>query len=79
MRKMIMTQSDDDSKQEEPQGAIVDRPHPKIRQNILLEFLYFIKTEKKFWLIPILVLLGVLGVLILVGNSSFAPFLYPLF
>jgi hypothetical protein len=42
------------------------------------EFLLFLKQEKKWWLIPMVSLLLVLGLLIVFGSSSvLAPFMYP--
>ena len=40
----------------------------------------FMKQRKKFWLLPIVIVLLVLGVLLIVGSSSsIAPFIYSLF
>lgn len=40
----------------------------------------FMMARKKFWLIPIIVILMLFGVLIVVGGSSaIAPFIYTLF
>jgi hypothetical protein len=50
------------------------------KMSIIREFLAFLKHEKKWWLIPIVVLLMLLGLVIVFGqNSALAPFLYPLF
>ncbi|OGV35029.1 MAG: hypothetical protein A2020_10880 [Lentisphaerae bacterium GWF2_45_14] len=48
-------------------------------QNIVSEFWSFMKENKKFWLIPIIVILLVMGLLILFGGTSAAPFIYALF
>ncbi len=40
----------------------------------------FLKERKKYWLMPIILVLVLLGVLIVVGgSSSVAPFIYSLF
>jgi hypothetical protein len=40
----------------------------------------FIKERKKFWLVPIILVLLLLGVLIVFGGgSAIAPFIYTLF
>ena len=40
----------------------------------------FLIERKKFWLIPIVVVLLLLGILIVLGGgSAFAPFIYTLF
>ena len=49
------------------------------RPSLALEFWYFLKYNKKWWLLPILVTLLLLCLLVLVGSSSLAPFLYTVF
>ena len=47
---------------------------------VLVEFWRFLKTNKKFWLIPIVLILVLLGtLLIFVQSSAVAPFIYTLF
>lgn len=47
---------------------------------ILNELFRFIKERKKFWLIPVIVVLLLIGVLIVIGGgSAIAPFIYTLF
>lgn len=47
---------------------------------ILREFLAFLKAEKKWWLLPIAVLLVALGIVLATSaNSPLAPFIYSLF
>jgi hypothetical protein len=42
------------------------------------EFLLFLRQEKKWWLVPLVALLLLLGALILFsGSSVLAPFMYP--
>ncbi len=48
--------------------------------SILLEFWDFLKTRKKWWLAPIVILLVLLSALIvLTEGSAIAPFIYALF
>ena len=48
--------------------------------SILVEFLQFLKYRKKWWLIPIVVLLVLLGALLVLSEGSvLAPFIYTLF
>ncbi|UCF05419.1 MAG: hypothetical protein JSV33_16160 [bacterium] len=48
--------------------------------SILTEFWRFLKVRKKWWLIPIIVFLMLLGALIiLTEGSALAPFIYALF
>jgi hypothetical protein len=47
---------------------------------LLLEFWAFMKVRKKFWLLPIIIILVLLGALIVFTESSaVAPFIYALF
>ena len=39
----------------------------------------FLKQNKKWWLIPILVILLVFGLLIILSGTGLAPFIYTLF
>ena len=43
------------------------------------EFCLFLKENKKFWLIPPLAVLFLLGLLVLLGGTAVAPFIYSLF
>ncbi len=48
--------------------------------SILSEFWGFLKVRKKWWLVPIIVLLVLLSALIvLTEGSAIAPFIYTLF
>ncbi len=48
--------------------------------SILREFWEFLKVRKKWWLIPVAVVLVALGILLATSaNSPLAPFIYSLF
>jgi len=48
--------------------------------SFLIELWQFLKARKKFWLLPIiLVMLVVGGLLVLAQGSAVAPFIYTLF
>jgi len=50
------------------------------KMSILVEFWYFLKHRKKWWLAPIIFFLILLGALIiLTEGSAIAPFIYTLF
>ena len=50
------------------------------RTSLLKEFFLFIKQEKKWWLLPFILVLLLIGtLLVFAGSSPLAPFLYPLF
>ena len=47
--------------------------------SLVREFLQFLGHNKKYWLLPIVIVLLLLGVLIILGGSPAAPFIYTLF
>ena len=48
--------------------------------DFLSEFLVFLKMRKKFWLLPLLVvMLAFGGLIVLTHGSAVAPFIYTLF
>lgn len=50
------------------------------KKSILTEYWEFLKYRKKFWLLPILVIMMGLGLLLFMAqSSSVAPFIYTLF
>lgn len=46
---------------------------------IVSEFFAFMKDNAKWWLIPFLVVFGLLGVIIVLGGTGVAPFIYAMF
>ena len=46
---------------------------------IVGEFISFLKHNKKWWLGPIVAVLVLLGVLLILGGTGAAPFIYTLF
>jgi hypothetical protein len=50
------------------------------RTGLLAEFWDFLKHNKKWWLLPMLVVIALLAAFILLaGHPGTAPFIYPLF
>jgi len=50
------------------------------RLSIVKEFWQFLKVRKKWWLLPIVVFLVLLGALLVLSEgSAIAPFIYTLF
>jgi hypothetical protein len=48
--------------------------------SILAELWMFLRSRKKFWLVPIIVLTALFGaVLVLAEGSAIAPFIYTIF
>ena len=63
-----------------------EKPNPKFTEvepvrekGVLGEFLGLLMTNKKYWMLPIILLLLVLGLLVILSGSSAAPFIYTLF
>ncbi len=49
------------------------------RSSLAGEFIDFLKDNKKWWLAPIIFSILGLGLLVLLGGSAAAPFIYTLF
>lgn len=47
--------------------------------SLIGEFWVFIKENKAWWMIPILLVLGGLGILVMLSSTGAAPFIYTLF
>ena len=48
--------------------------------SLLLELWQYLRIRKKFWLAPIIVVLGLLGgLIVLTQGSAIAPFIYTIF
>jgi len=44
------------------------------------ELWMFLKTRKKFWLLPLIIILLIFGfIIVFAGGSALAPFIYTLF
>ena len=49
-------------------------------QSLISEFWEFLRMRKRFWLLPIVIILTLLGMLmVFTEGSSVAPFIYALF
>jgi len=53
--------------------------HGTARPSLLQEYAGFLRTTRKWWLLPIVVVMLVLGALVLLGGTGAAPFIYTLF
>ena len=59
-----------------------DFEHISIEQKnlgFIKELFLMLKYNKKWWLTPIIIVLLLFGILIILGSSSYAPFIYTLF
>jgi len=49
------------------------------RPSFLSEYLYLLKTNKKWWMLPLIFLLLAFGILMILSSTGAAPFIYTLF
>ena len=47
--------------------------------SLVQEFAIFVTENKKWWLIPLLLAFGLIGVLVTLGATGAGPFIYTLF
>ena len=47
--------------------------------SLTAEFIDFLKHNKKWWLLPILIVLGLFGALLALASTAAAPFIYTMF
>ena len=71
----------DEPKQTEShqQATEFERQAGQARTGIVAEFVDFLRHNKKWWLSPIILVLLMVGLLVLVGGTGAAPFIYTLF
>jgi hypothetical protein len=70
------------SRQEEAatrQESEFERQAERAQPGLLREFADFLVHNKKWWLVPILLVLLLIGILVILGGSGAAPFIYTLF
>jgi len=49
------------------------------RTSIISEFVMFLKQNKAYWMVPIIVVLLLLAALVILGSTGAAPFIYTMF
>ena len=59
--------------------AAFERQAQDARPGLLRELWEFLRTNKKWWLTPIVLALLLVGVLIMLSSTAAAPFIYTLF
>ena len=60
-------------------AAQAEAPSRNFVVELISEFRSFLVEEKKWWLIPIIVCLVLIGLIAVLLNSPAAPFIYPMF
>lgn len=79
MVKERNTQPNPDAAKSEADGSLFERQASEKPPGILLEFLDFLRHNKRWWLTPIIVVLLILSFLIALTNTAIGPALYLLF
>lgn len=51
----------------------------KASPGLVREYIDFLKHNKKWWLLPLIVALFLVGLLVVLGGTGAAPFIYTLF
>lgn len=69
----------DDKEEKKQDSNAFEQANEGDQMSLIAEFVDFLKYNKKFWMIPLLVSLLGLGLLIMLGGTAAAPFIYTLF
>ena len=56
-----------------------EQANQQAQAGIVKEFVAFLRENKKFWLIPLLLALLAIGALLILGGTAAATFIYTLF
>ena len=67
-----------DPKDQVDHSAEFEHQAEQNQPGLLVEFVYFLRSNKKWWLIPILVMLALLGVLVFLSSTGL-PWIYAIF
>jgi hypothetical protein len=73
-----MSKPTDKDSQEDFAGEF-SRQAEDAQPGFIREFTDFLLQNKKWWLAPIIILLLLFGILVIVGGTGAAPFIYTLF
>ena len=61
------------------QARDLDEQARQAQRGIVGEFADFLRQNKKWWLTPIILVLLMVGLLLVLGSTGAAPFIYTLF
>jgi hypothetical protein len=64
---------------DQPENDLDKRAAEEAGANLFTDFWFFLRDNKKWWLIPLLVILLLLGLLTFLSTSAISPFIYTLF
>lgn len=72
-----MNETDGAQRAEESQAEAFEREAQKPQAGIVVEFLVFLRENKKWWLAPIVLVLLLLGLLVFLASTAGPAFIYP--
>ncbi len=61
------------------QAANFEEEASRPQTGLIGEFLHFLAHNRKWWLVPILLVLLALGILVVLGGTGAAPLIYTIF
>ena len=64
---------------EDPDAQLFEQEAAESQAGLLREFFYFLRYNKKWWLTPIILILLLFGILVFLGGTPVAPFIYTIF
>ena len=64
---------------ESADGSDFEQEAQLARTGLAMEFLHFLAHNKKWWLLPIIIVLSLVGLLVVLGGTAAAPFIYTIF
>ena len=71
--------SENDQHDSKEQGNAFSHEAQQGQTGFFAEFLDFLLHNKKWWITPILIVLLFVGLLVMLGGTAAAPFIYTLF
>ena len=71
--------SENDQHDSKEQGNAFSHEAQQVQTGFLAEFMDFLLHNKKWWITPILIVLLFVGLLVMLGGTAAAPFIYTLF
>lgn len=71
--------ADNSSKNQEDRSSDFQRQAEESQPGLLSEFIYFLRYNKKWWLIPIVVTIALLGLLVFLSSTTALPWIYAIF
>jgi hypothetical protein len=74
-----MSQTQNEEGQSQDLASQFEEEATAARTGLIGEFVDFLKDNKKWWLLPLLIVFLLVALLTVLGSSPVAPFIYTLF